>query len=112
MPASSYDREDLIAIDKLAVFIGDDHPIGVAVERYTDICARFTNLPANGFRHGRTAFAVDIAAIGIDTERNHLGTQFPECGGCYSISRTIGAIDNDLQAIEADVALERSLRKF
>jgi hypothetical protein len=39
LPALSDDCEDLVAIDQVALFIHHNDPIGIAVERYSDIGA-------------------------------------------------------------------------
>ena len=44
--------EDLVAVDDLAALIGQDHAVGVAVERDADIRAMFEHGGAEMFRRG------------------------------------------------------------
>ncbi len=46
--------------------------------------------------HG-AAFAVDVGAVGLDPDRDHLGAQLPEHGRRHLVGGAIGAIDHDLQ---------------
>ena len=46
---------------------------------------------------------VDVLAVGIDTDRDHLRTQFPQRGGRDLIGGAIGAIDDDLQPVQPQV---------
>ena len=45
---------------------------------------------------------VDVLAIGRDAEGNDFRTQFPERRGCDLIGRAMGAIDHDLQPVQAN----------
>ena len=62
-------RHQLIAVEKDAALIGDDQPVGIAVESNTDIGAPRQHLLPHMFRHQRATFAVDVKAIGRDADR-------------------------------------------
>ena len=49
-PASRDQRHDLVAVDDVAVLVGDDEPVGVAVERDADVGAMLAAPPRTWLR--------------------------------------------------------------
>src|SRR5262249_51718944 len=78
VPAFGDHAHDLVAIDDAALFIDDDHAVGVAVEGDADVGAHFPDLVTQGFRRGRTAFQIDVEAVRFDPDLDHLGAQLPD----------------------------------
>ena len=105
-------REQLVAIDQVPAFIGQDDPIGVAIERDADVGAHFAHLAAQGFRRGRSAFLVDVESIRLDADRNNIGAQLPQRFRHHPIGRAVGAIDHHAQAVEAEIARQGALGEF
>ena len=60
---------------------------------------------------GGTARLVDVLAVGRNAHRDDLRAQFPECGWGDLISSAIGAIDRDLQPVEAHRAGQRTFHR-
>ena len=112
LPALGDDREQLVAVDEVAALVGDHHAIGVAVERDPDVGAHLPHLAAERIRLGGAAILVDVEAVGIDADREHLGAEFPQRVGHDAIGRAVGAIDDDAQAVERDVARQGPLGEF
>src|SRR6478735_5536115 len=54
----------------------------------------------------------DSASVGLDADRHHVGTQFPQRFRHHLVGGTIGAIDHDAQAIEREVARQGTLGEF
>ncbi len=93
-------RHQLIAVENDAALVGDDQPVGVAVERDADVGAPRQHLAPHVFRRQRAAFAVDVEAVGRDRDREHLGAQFPEHGRRDLVGGAMRAIDDDAQPVE------------
>ena len=73
LPALGDDREQLVAVDDVAALVDDDDTVGVAVERDADIGAHLAHLARDGGEVGRAAFLVDVDAVGIDADGDHIG---------------------------------------
>ncbi len=104
-----HQRHDLVAIDDPALLIHDDQPVGIAIQRNTDMCARRNHRFLQRRNMRRADPVVDIAAIGIDPDGRDLCPQFPNCRRRHLISRPVCAIEDDMQAIETDMFRNRSL---
>ena len=92
-----------------ALLVDDHHPVGVAVERDADVGAHLAHLGAQRLRRGRAALEVDVVAVGLDADLDHLGAQLPQRVGRHLVAGAVGAVDDDAQIVEADVAGERAL---
>jgi hypothetical protein len=112
LPALRNHREQLVAIDHMSALIDQDDAVGIAVERDTDVGAHFAHLAAERFRRGGSAFLVDVEAVRIDADRNHIGAQFPQCFRHHLVGGAVGAIDHHAQAVEAEIARQRALGEF
>ena len=88
-----------------------DGAVGVAVEGDADVGV----LPGHGFAHhvgiDRAAAAVDVLAVGIDTDRDHVGAQFVEHIGSDLVSGPVGAIDYNPKTVEGAGALQAGLEE-
>jgi hypothetical protein len=73
MPLHGDERHELVAIQDLAMLVGDDETVGVAVERDAQIGAMRHDLPLHRRRGGGAAIAIDVEAVGIDTDRDDVG---------------------------------------
>ena len=94
------------------VLVGDDQPIGVAVERDADIGATRQHLAAHLLGRQRAAFAVDVEPVGRHPEREDLGAQFPEHRRRDLVGGAVGAIDDDAQTVEPQPARKALLDEF
>ena len=112
LPALRDDRQQLVAVDDMAALVDQDDAVGVAVERDADIGAHLAHLAAQGFRRGRAAFLVDVETIGIHADRDHVGAEFPQRFRHHPVGRAVGAIDDDAQAVEREIARQRALGEF
>ena len=103
VPALGDHRHDLVAVDDLALLVDDHDAVGVAVERDADVGAHLAHLVAQRLRRGRAALVVDVAAVGLDADLDDLGAQLPQRLGRHLVAGAVGAIDDDAQAVEAQV---------
>ena len=100
LPASGNHRHQLIAVDQMTLFIDDHDAVGIAVERDPDIGAHLAHLGGQRCGVGRTAILVDVEAVRIDAERDHLRAQFPQCFRRHLVGRAVRAIHHHAQTIE------------
>ena len=96
-------RHQLVAVDHLALLIDDDQAVGVAVEREADVCAARDHGLLEKLRVGRTAIVVDVEAVGRDADRDDLCPKLPQRLGRDVVSGAVGAIDDDLEPVEAQM---------
>ena len=88
------------------------HAVGVAVERDADVGAHLRDLGAERLRRGRAAFAVDVEAVGLDPDRDHVGAELPQRLRHHPVGGAVGAIDHDAQPVETERARQRALGEF
>ncbi len=105
-------RHELVAIDDLAIFIDDDDAVGIAVERDADVGPHLLDLGPQRIGRGGTDLVVDVEAVGLDADGEHLGAQFPQRNRRHLVGGAIGAVDHHAQAAEIDVLGQRALGIF
>jgi hypothetical protein len=102
----------LVAVDDVALLVGDHHAVGVAVERDADVGAAFAHFGAHRVRRGRANLTVDVEAVRTDADFDLFGAQFPQHLRRDLVGGAVRAIENDAQAVEPQVRRERALREF
>jgi len=112
MPGRRDQGHELVAVDESALLIGNDHAVGVAIERDADIGARLDHLGAHRLRRRRAAFLVDVEAIRVVTDGDDLGAKLPESRRGNLVGAAIGSIDDDAQALEPERLREGALGGF
>ena len=105
-PADADERHQLVTVNNAARLINNDQPVRVAIERDADVRAAGHHGFLEHARRGRSAFVVDVLAIGIDAHGNDFGAELPQRRRCHLIGCPIGAIERDLQTVEAEMAGE------
>ncbi len=93
----------------MSFFVDDDDAIGVAVERDADVGAHLPHLARQRFRRGRSALLVDVEAVRLDADREHLGAELPQGRGRDLVGGTVGAVDHHPQSVELDRLGQRAL---
>ena len=112
LPITGNQPHQLIAIDHFAVFIADNQPVGIAIQRNADIGFFGPHLIGQCAGIGRTAIFIDVEAVRLHANGHHFRAQFPQRGRGHLIGRAIGTIDNQLNALKAHLAREGALGKF
>src|SRR3982074_52323 len=85
-------------------------PISVCLD--ADMGAALAPLRGKRLGGGGAAILVDVEAVGIGPDREHLRAELPQGRGRDPIGRTIGAIDHDAQAIERKILRQGALGEF
>ena len=93
-------RQHLVAVDHVAPRIGEQRPVGVAVERHARVGAQPDDLGGDHVRMERAAPDVDVVAVGVVEHRVHVGTEPAQQAGCELRRRAVRAVDHDRQALE------------
>ncbi len=108
-PGGGDQRHDLVAVDDLTLLVADHQPVGVAVDRDADVGAVLAHGRADGGRIGGAALVVDVEAVRIDANRDHLRAELVQRRRGHLVGRAVGAIDGDPEAIERQVLREGGL---
>ncbi|MCY1403958.1 hypothetical protein D9M71_191550 [compost metagenome] len=61
---------------------------------------------------GRTAFFVDVQAIGLSRQDSYIGTQLTKHAGGYLVGGTVSTVDNHLQAGEVRAGRHTALAEL
>ncbi len=109
LPVGGDRRHQLVAVDDPAGLVDDQHAVGVSVERDADVGAHLPHLPHQGVRRGGADAAVDVEAVRLDADGEHLGAEFPQGFGRDAVGGAVGAVDHDAQPVERQVARQGHL---
>ena len=106
------DRHDRVAVDDLALLVDDDQPVRVAVERDARGARRASAPPCARFS-GWSAPHLWLMFLpsGLDAERDDLGAQLLEHRGRHPVGGAVGAVDDDGQPLERELAREGVLEE-
>ena len=96
------DEQQLVAVDEVALLVGHQDPIAIAVQRNADVGPDRRYGQFEQFRVCRTAIVVDIATVRRATDGNDLGAQVGQRPRTDLVAGAIGAVEDDLQAFEVD----------
>ena len=77
-PAFRDHCEQLVAIDNMSLLVNDNDAVAVAIKRNADIGAHLAHFAAQRVGRRRTAFAVDVEAVGLDSDRDDISAELPE----------------------------------
>jgi len=58
---------------------------------------------------GRAAVQVDVQAVGLVIQRDHVGAQFAKHVGRDPVGRAVGAVEHYLQPVQARAVRDRAL---
>ena len=105
------DREDLVAVHRLAVAVHGEHAVAVSVEGHAEIRAALHDLLLQEPEVGGAAADIDVRPVRLVRERDHFGAEPLERERGDPRVRAVRAIDRDLQAPERRAeAVENVLR--
>jgi hypothetical protein len=94
------DGQHLVAVDRPSLPVAQDHPVGVAVQRDPDGGALAANLLGQSLGVQGPAAVVDVAAVGLDAQREHIRPQLGEHLRRHLIPGAVGAVDHHLDAVQ------------
>ncbi|MCY1392926.1 hypothetical protein D9M71_78100 [compost metagenome] len=112
MQVASDNEQQLVAIDNGAGVIDHQHPVAVAIKGDAQVGMPDQHRSLQGLDMGRTAFFVDVQAIGLSRQYGDIGTQFAEHAGRNFVGRTMGAVDDHLQAGKIGTGRHTALAEF
>ena len=82
------------AINHLALVVGDDDAVGIAVEGNANVGTQLAHLVAHDLGVRGPAAFIDVYAVGLVADLDHFGAQFPQRSGRNLVGRAIGGIDD------------------
>ncbi len=94
------DREDLIAVDDLPAGIDGQAPVGVAVVGNAQVGPLGHHALGQRLDMRRAHAVVDVQAVRLRTDRGDEGTGTPVRLGRHGRRRSVGAVDDDAQAVQ------------
>ena len=106
---SGGDRQDGVPVGDRAGLVDQNGAVGVAVQADAELGAVFADQPLHVVRVQRPAVAVDVPAVRLDADRNHVRAQFGQDVGGDLVGRAVGAVDHDLDAFQRQFARKRVL---
>ena len=96
--------EDVVAVDQIPVLVHEQHPVGVAVVRNSQVRPVFPNLPADVSGMHGTALLVDVQTVRMVAVHEHFRSQFPQRTGGGFVSGAVGAIHHDAHPVQGHSA--------
>ena len=76
------------------------HPIAIAIERQPHLGAHARHRQLQQFRRGGAAAIIDVAAVGRTADGHDLRAQIGEHPRRHLVAGAVGAIDDDLEALQ------------
>ena len=96
------DRENVVAVDDGAVRRHREQSVGIAVMRERDVGAGLLQQLDDGLEMGRAAPDVDVRAVWLGVDGEHLGAQLLEGSRRRRARRAVRAVERHLEPREVD----------
>ena len=100
-PAVGDQRHELVAVGDRAGLVDDQHPVGVAVEADAEVGAVGDTAAAAASGWVEPQSLLMLKPSGRDRDRDDLGAELPQHLGRGAVGGAVGAVDDDLEAVEA-----------
>ena len=97
-------RHQLVAVDHRALAVHRQHPVAVAVEGEADVVSPGAHALGERVHVSRAAAVVDVAAVGLDGDRLHVGAEAAEDLGRHAVGGAVGAVEQHADAVEVELA--------
>jgi hypothetical protein len=95
------DGHGMVAVHHLALVIHQNNPVAVPVQGDAQIGVMAADHGLQDGGVGGTALPVDVAAVGPDAEGDDLGPQLRQHRGSDPVGGAMGAVQSDLEAVQA-----------
>ena len=79
------------------MFVRQQHPVGIAVQRRAEIRALFLHRPDQVVQMSRAAVSIDIKTVRVDRNRDHFRAEIREQFRRNLVGRAVGAVNHDAQ---------------
>ena len=103
------DGHDVVAVNQTALFVAEQHAVGVAVVRDAQVRLVLDDLAAKMFRMHGAAILVDVHAVRVVAVDDDFRAQFAQDAGRGFVGRAVRAIHDDAQAFERQISREEVL---
>ncbi len=107
---SADQRGDGVAVDEPALFVDDEHAIGIAVEGDAEVATMLSNLGLqvdHVLRFDRARRMVREASVELEVERHHLARQALEDVRYRLAGHPVAGVDGDLKRLDLRALDER-----
>lgn len=94
----------MVAVDDLALLVDAEAAVGVAIVRDAEVRAVLEDSLLQGLEMRRAAAVVDVRAIRQRVDDLDIGTEAAQDFRHRLVGRTVGAVEHDLDAVEALLA--------
>ena len=101
--ADGAEAEDAVAADDLAVGVGEDDAVGVAVEGDAEVGLVLADELAGGFRVERAAAVIDVEAVRVVADGDDFRAEFLKNERADEVGGAVSAIDDNFQAVEGNI---------
>lgn len=96
----------------MALFIGNQHTVGITIQGDADIGPMVQHRRAQGLGPGGATAFVDVDAVGVTPDAHDLRPQFPQRGGRDAVGGAIGAVDDNAQPVQPQTAWKGGFGAF
>ena len=104
--------QQLVTVVQAPRSVDQLQPVGIAIERDAVVgMVLFHRCDQRGGRGGAET-GIDVLAVRAAADRDHVGAEFVEHAGRDVVGRAVGRIDDDLQALQRQLAAEGALAEL
>ena len=100
LPRGGKNVKQLISVNEIAQLINHGDPVTIAVQRDANSSLHSRHGFLQQFRRRRATTVIDISPVRRATNSDDIGTQLRKRSGPHFIAGTVGAIENDLHAVQ------------
>ena len=111
-PATDNGEQQLVAIIEIAFRIDHLDPVGIAIERQAQVGTVGQDGIGQRLGRGCATTVVDVQAIRLHTDGDHLRPQFMEDAGRRLVGRALGTINDDLESAKIEIIGEGALAEL
>ncbi|MNV05499.1 hypothetical protein D3C71_958400 [compost metagenome] len=102
LPRRRQHIQQVVAVDRVALVVGHQHAVAVAVEGDAQVRTHLTHLGGEIVDVHRTHAVVDVDPVGLGTDGDHLRAQLAEQQRGDVVGGTVRAVQHDLQAAQVE----------
>src|SRR6185437_14051748 len=106
------DIDQPIAVVQRAAIIRHDYAVPITIQRNADICIMLPYSSRQCDAVGRATVMVDIEAVGLHSNGNHIRSEFVEYMARDLICRAVRTVNDNTQPPEIEMIGESTLAKF
>jgi len=110
---NAHQREDRVAVSHRAVLVTEDAPVAIAIETEAEVGLVLSHGGCQDVRVQGSDVGVDVRAIGLTSDRDHLGqdNQHEAIATVAAEQRFAGEVELSLQQIELELKMFRMIKE-